>query len=188
MKVMVIPEDPVLDQYILKPVVERIFADIGKQARVQVLANPRLRGVNQALDAAIVAHIVAMYPMVDLFLILIDRDGETEGRPVELRRREQEYPARLLGCLAIEEIEVWMLALHRERLDASWQDVRAERDPKERFAQPFLAARAPRLGLGAGRAWAMRDLGSRWRGVLALCPEIDDLRQRIERWLAARSA
>lgn len=187
MKVMVIPEDPLLDQYILKPVVERIFADLGKQARVQVLANPRLRGVDQALDAAVVGRIVAMYPMIDLFLILVDRDGDTEGRPVAVRRREQEHATRLLGCLAIEEVEVWMLALHREHLDASWQEVRAERDPKERFAQPFLAARAPHLGLGAGRAWAMRDLGSRWRGVLALCPEIDELRQRIESWLAARS-
>ena len=29
MKILVIPEDPMLDQYILKPVVERLFADLG---------------------------------------------------------------------------------------------------------------------------------------------------------------
>lgn len=45
---MVVPEDPVLDQYVLKPIVEKLFVDLGRRARVQVLANPRLRGVSQA--------------------------------------------------------------------------------------------------------------------------------------------
>jgi hypothetical protein len=48
-KILVIPEDPMLDQYILKPVVERLFADLGLAVRINVLWNPRLRGVNQAL-------------------------------------------------------------------------------------------------------------------------------------------
>jgi hypothetical protein len=51
-KVLIIPEDPTLDRYILKPIVEQIFADFGRIARVMVLENPRLRGVDQALDAA----------------------------------------------------------------------------------------------------------------------------------------
>jgi hypothetical protein len=182
-KVMVIPEDPTLDQYILKPVIERLFLDLGRKARVQVLSNPRIRGVAQALDAAIVARIVAMYPMIDLFCVMVDRDGEAERRPLEARMREQEHPDRLMVCLAVEEVEVWMLALHRERLDAPWQDVRSERDPKERFAARFLATHAPRLSPGHGRVWAMSDLGSKWRGVLTLCPELEDLKQRLGAWL-----
>jgi hypothetical protein len=67
-KVMVIPEDPTLDRYILKPVMERMFDDLGRRARVEVLANPRLRGVAQALDAATVARVVAMYPMIESVL------------------------------------------------------------------------------------------------------------------------
>lgn len=59
MKIMVVPEDPVLDQYILKPIVERMFEDLGRRARVQVLANPRLRGVAQALDHRVLARVVS---------------------------------------------------------------------------------------------------------------------------------
>lgn len=182
MKVMVIPEDPTLDQYILKPIVERMFFDLGRKARVQVLSNPRLRGVAQALDATTVARVVAMHPMIDLFCIMVDRDAEP-GRHIEAGLREAEHPDRLMVCLAVEEVEVWMLAVHRERLAAPWQDIRSERDPKERFAEPFLAAHAPPQSLGAGRVWAMRDLGSKWRGVLTVCPELDALKQRLGAWL-----
>jgi hypothetical protein len=181
-KVMVIPEDPARDQYILKPVMERIFLDLGRKARVQVLSNPRLRGVAQALDATTVARVVAMYPMIDLFCIMVDRDGKPE-RSIEAHAREAEHPDRLMVCLAVEEIEVWMLAVHRERLVAPWQEIRSERDPKERFAEPFLATHAPRQSLGAGRVWAMRELGSKWRGVLTVCPELEELKQRLGAWI-----
>ena len=184
MKVMVIPEDPTLDQFILKPIVEHIFADCQERPRVQVLSNPRLRGVAQALDAAMLQHIVSMYPMIDLFLVMVDRDGDEQKRPAEARARESEHPGRVLVCLAVEEVEVWMLALHRARLDDSWQAIRAERDPKERYAQPFLTAHAPRLAPGGGRVWAMRSLGSEWRGLLSVCTEIDELKTRIATWLA----
>lgn len=69
MKVLVIPEDPMLDQYILKPVVERLFTDLGLAVRISVLWNPRLRGVNQALDSSVVRDIVDTYSMIDLFLL-----------------------------------------------------------------------------------------------------------------------
>ena len=182
MKVLVIPEDPRLDQYILKPVVERIFADFRKSPRVTVLSNPRLRGVAEALDSATLADIVATYPMNDLFLVLVDRDGDS-ARSAVASARENEHSGRLFVCLAIEEIEVWMLAIHSEAF--SWRDVRAEIHPKERFAEPFLKERAPKLDPGEGRTWAMRELGSQWRGVLDRCPELKDLKRRIETWLDA---
>jgi hypothetical protein len=186
MKVMIIPEDPTLDRYILKPIIERIFADHGQRARIEVLANPRLRGVAQALDSAILTGIVKMYPMIDLFVVVVDRDGLREKRSADARARESEHDGQLLVCLAIEEVEVWMLALHREAMSASWQDIRSEHHPKERFAEPFLAEHAPRLAPGAGRAWAMRPLGSKWRGVLRVCEELDELKARIGLWLEAR--
>lgn len=183
MKVLVIPEDPRLDQYILKPIVERIFADLRKSPRVTVLSNPRLRGVAEALNPDILTGIVANYPMSDLFLVLVDRDGD-EARAAVASAREAEHPGRLFVCLAIEEIEVWMLA---SRPDAFvWREVRAEIHPKERFAKPFLKERAPRLDPGQGRAWAMRELSGQWRGVLERCPEIKDLKRRIEAWLDAQ--
>jgi len=183
-KVLVIPEDPRLDQYILKPVVERIFADFGKAPRVTVLSKPRLRGVAQALNPSILADIVATYSMNDLFLVLVDRDGD-KARAAVARAREAEHSGRLFVCLAIEEIEVWMLAIHSETLGTGWREIQAEIHPKERFAQPFLQERAPKLDAGQGRGWAMRDLGRQWRGVLRRCPELDELKGRIEAWLAA---
>jgi hypothetical protein len=42
-----------------------------------------------------------------------------------------------------------------------------------------LAAHAPKLDAGQGRKWAMRDLGTRWKGLLAVCPELADLKNRI---------
>ena len=186
MKVMVIPEDPTHDQYILKPIVEQMFAGLGKSPRVQVLSNPRLHGVSQALSAPILADIVAMYPMVDLFLVLVDRDAEPK-RPSQAEERAQEHPDRLFVCLAIEEVEVWMLSLHRDSLDTAWTEVRAERDPKERFAQPFLAASAPKLSPGGGRVWAMRELGAKWKGVLKVCPELAELERTLQGWLTRRA-
>ena len=91
MKVLVIPEDPELDQYILKPVVEKIFADFGKSPRVAVLSNPRLRGVAEALDATILADIVAKYPMNNLYLVLVDRDGERARSAVASAREKERW-------------------------------------------------------------------------------------------------
>jgi hypothetical protein len=183
-KVLVIPEDPTLDQYILKPVVERLFTDLGKTARVQVLTKPRLRGIAQALDSTIIADIDQTYPMIDLFLIMVDRDGDPK-RPERATTLEGTQP-HLLVCLAIEEIEVWMLAAHRDTLSDPWSEIRKEHHPKERFAHPFLAERAPKLDPGQGRAWAMRELGAKWKGVLSACEELTGLKQRIQEWMGAQ--
>lgn len=67
MKVLIIPEDPTHDRFVLKPVVERLFEDLGRAARVEVLAEPHLRGVDQALDRETVQGIVADNPMIDLY-------------------------------------------------------------------------------------------------------------------------
>lgn len=65
MKVLIVPEDPTYDQYILKPIVERIFSDLERPARIEMLQNPRLTSVVQALDPAVLAAVVVKYPMVD---------------------------------------------------------------------------------------------------------------------------
>ena len=142
--------------------------------------------MNQALDASIVRHIVGVYSMIDLFLLTVDRDAD-EHRAKRARSLETEHAGRLFACLAVEEVEVWMLALHRDRLPSPWAEIRGERDPKERFAHPFLAAHAPKLDAGRGRKWAMRDLGVRWKGLLDVCPEIAELKARIAGEFGRRS-
>ena len=45
LRVLVIPEDPTHNGYILKPIAEMILADVGKpNAKVELLTNPRLTG------------------------------------------------------------------------------------------------------------------------------------------------
>lgn len=186
MKVLVIPEDPTLDQYILKPIVHRLFADLGRTARIDILSNPRLRGVDQALSQVVLSGIAETFRMIDLFLVLVDRDGD-QNRPVLARARENEHADKLFVCLAVEEVEVWMLALHRDSLQTPWNEIRGEVNPKERFTLPFLRNRAPKLDAGGGRAWAMRELGAGWRGLLQVCPELQELRERLRGWLDSRS-
>jgi len=184
MKVLAIPEDPTLDQYILKPIVERLFRELRRPARVDVLQDPSLRGVAQALDRDMIAGIVADNPMIDLFLLVVDRDCDAKREPAA-RAREVEHPGRLLACVAIEEIEVWLLAIHKDDLGLRWPDVRADCHPKERYAEPFLAAHD---GPGRGRKAAMGPLaGRRWRSLTQLCPELGVLQHRLEQWFASRA-
>lgn len=185
MKILVIPEDPVRDQHILKPITERLFADLGKGSpRIDILTNPRLRGVAQALDGAVLSDVVATYPMADLILVLVDRDGNTE-RSSLARAREGEHPGRLFVCLAVEEIEVWMLAIFPSRFP-SWSEVRGERSLKERFATPFLQQfTAEKRSRSDARLLAMRELGPQWKGVLERCPELKELRERLAQRLAS---
>jgi len=64
---MVIPEDPTYNGHILKPLVERVMAEVGKpNAKVVVLSNPAMKGFEDArrqLDT-----IFEKYPHYDLFL------------------------------------------------------------------------------------------------------------------------
>src|SRR5215210_2922044 len=66
-KVLVIPEDPTLDQYILKPLVSRLFSDLGRAVSIDVLSKPQLRGVAQALNVLVLFDIAETYRMIDLW-------------------------------------------------------------------------------------------------------------------------
>ena len=77
-----------------------------------------------------------------------------------------------------------MLALHRQELRVPWSEVRAHRDPKEAYAEPFLRQKKWNVGPGGGRKRAMRELGRSWSGLLQVCPELTELKDRIAAWLA----
>jgi hypothetical protein len=180
-KVLVIPEDQELDRYVVKPVVEALFDDLGIRARVDVLPEPRLRGASEALNSAVVAEIVADNPVEDLFLLLVDRDCDRQGNAAKAAARQSEHADRMIACLAVQEVEVWMLALHKDDLDVTLGELRKECDPKERFAEPFLR----KLGSespGRGRKAAMRALRGRWNSLCDSCPELRKLSQDIDAW------
>lgn len=176
MRVLIIPEDPTLDQHVLKPVVERILDDLGKRARVDVLQDPHISGAAQALDPQVAAEIVQDHRMVDLFVLVVDRDCDRAGNVGKARARVSEHPEQPVAVLAQEEVEVWALALFRDELRVPWSAVRAECDPKELFWAPFVERKGWLGTVGRGRKRAMRGLGGGWAGLLAVCPEIVDLR------------
>jgi hypothetical protein len=185
--VLIIPEDQSLDQYIVKPVVEAMFRDAAIPARVDVLPEPRLRGCTEALNPGVIAGIVADNPMADLFLLIVDRDCNREGNDEKAAARQQEHEGKLIACVAIQEVEVWMLALHAEQLDAKrFTEVRAHCDPKELWADPLLD-KLGRDGPGQGRKRAMRAIVGNWRSLSGRCPELATLQAAVIAFRAAQA-
>ena len=188
MKVTVISENHTLDQHILKPVVQRLFRDLNRRARVDVLPDPGLGGVSQALDKRILGRILDENPMVDLFLLIVDRDcvASRQGRLDARVQQAGDAGKAVIGCLAIEEVEVWALALHASELPDRWSQVRKECDPKERYFQPLAKAKSWLESKGRGRAEAMKALAGNWRALKQRCSEVQQLQDEIAVWLAGR--
>jgi hypothetical protein len=183
---MIIPEDPTLDQFILKPIIEAVFRDLNRVARVQVLFNPRLRSVEQALEPKQFNSIIDSYPQEDLCLLLIDRDCD-QNRVNRIKARELEAKnigKLVIGCLAIEEIEMWALAIYQGQLPASWQEMRKECDPKEAYFNPLAEQLGLQTAVGRGRKHLMKNLAGQYSRLLQLCSEIAELRDRIRQKLS----
>jgi len=181
MKVLVVLEDPTHDRYIVEPVVRKILDDLGIVARLDVLTDPHLRGVDDLIDQ--LPAIVEDNRMVDLFVVVIDRDCNRQHNVERIANAAMHDP-RIVACCAIEEVEAWMLVLHREHLGAPWPTVRADCDIKDNYAVAFLK-RFGEVGPGRGRRAAMRDLGKGWRGLKDLCDEVMRLSERVREVLPA---
>lgn len=181
MKVLVVCEDPTHDQFVVKPVVERALEELGlRNARVSILDDPHLRGFPDLMKE--LPDIVADARMEGLIIVVADNDGGRGNNRAKLENAAKADP-RIVPCCAVEEVETWMLALHRDRLDAPWAKVRNHPDVKEAFALPFLTAQGQVHGPGGGRKAAMKAIGQGWRGLLDLCSEITDLMEAIRRAL-----
>lgn len=182
MKVLIIPEDQSLDRYIAKPVIEAMFGELERRATIDVLPEPRLRGASDALDPEVVASIVGDNPMIDLFLLVVDADCNRAGNRSKANARASEHAKKLIACVAEQEIEVWMLALYKDRLGAGFADVRKHCDPKEQWADDLLRE----LGTGSpggGRKSAMRQLAGNYRSLRDTCTELRELEGRVRDWL-----
>lgn len=194
MNILIIPEDQTQDQYIVKPVIQAIAKKIGlPEKKVEVLPEPRLRGASDALDAELLAEILDDYPTTDLFLLVVDRDCNRPPQCNEdkAKQREHDHSNKLIACVAIQELEVWLLALYKDQITkakkTTWDEIREECDPKERWAEPLLENLALG-GPGGGRKLAMNALkGGAFKTLKILCPEVEDLQARIEQFAAQRS-
>jgi hypothetical protein len=194
LNVLVIPEDFRKDQYLLAPIVCKMLAEAGKpRARVRICTDPLLGGVAQALDWQRISQILAMYPVVHLFLLIVDRDGKP-GRRKALtgieKRAEAQLGAdrRLFGENAWQELEVWALAGQQHLPKAwKWQSIRKEEHPKEAYFDVLAKRRRLTDEPGAGRTTMGREAAQNYARVRGRCPEdVEVLEKRLRAWLAAQ--
>jgi len=176
-RVLVIPEDPTHNGYILRPLVERMLAETGKpNARVIVLTNPKLDGYDHAV-AAIKGELVERYKHFDLWLFMPDADKASNLDGLEGMLDQKGLCLRC--CAARPEVEAWLLAGHRQLLGVKWSEVSAHPRLKEEVFKPFLKEHGDPRSAGGGREALMRITLSNYRGLLDMCPELKQLDTRL---------
>jgi hypothetical protein len=188
--VLIIPEDFRKDQFILKPIIERMFAEIGKRrANIQMCFDPLLGGIDQATNWERIADILDMYPMVDIFLLLVDRDGVATRRTVlnglETKAHDVLNDDRvLLAENAWQEIEVWALAGQELPKKWSWIEIRKEIHPKEKYFDRLAEHRGLVDEPGDGRTTMGREAAANYRWVLSRYKEdVGALQKRLAAWV-----
>lgn len=191
--VLIIPEDFRLDQYILQPLVRALMSSAGRpNANVRVLTNPLLGGIDQALKLKNLLSIVDQYPLVDLFILIVDRDGKPERRQI-LDERELKVGAHLspghvfFAQEAWQEVEVWALASQTLLPGWRWNDIRTEPHSKETYYDPYVTERNIAHRIGGGRREIGRDIVPQYGRIRSKCPEVRALESRVATWLQNRS-
>ena len=183
MRVLVIPEDFRNDQHILKPLFSGLLRALGRRSvRVEVCQDPLLGGVVEALKSDRLAEVIEQYPMADVFILCVDRDGVV-GRRQRLDEIEVEFGNGLsfLAENAWEEIETWVLAGLDLPNNWRWGDVRAEVHVKETYFEPLADQRGLSDSPGGGRKVLGEEASRRLSAIRLKCPEdFDTLAKRLE--------
>ena len=181
MKVLVIPEDFRNDQYILKPLFDRLFRTaVRRPTQVKICNDPLLGGVDEALKYERLSEIVAEYPMHDLFILCVDRDCNVNRRE-RLNQLEAMIGAKFLAVNAWEELETWVLAGLDLPNAWNWSDVRRECDVKEHYFELLAEQMEVADGLGGGREILGRMASRRIQAIRQKCAEdFDALARRLE--------
>lgn len=188
MKVLIVPEDPRSDQYILKPLIEQLVESIGKStARIRVCQAPVLGGIGEALKLERLLEIVERYQaMTDLFILCVDRDGD-RGRRQRLDQIEDKLQGDyvFLSENAWEEIETWALAGLNLPGNWKWKDVRTEVQVKERYFDILARDRGVADGPGGGRKVLGEEASRNVKTIRRKCRgDFGALARRIEDVLA----
>jgi len=192
LNVLIVAEDYRKDQYILKPIVTSMLEHVGKpRANVRVCRDPLIGGVDDALDPETIEDVVLTNPQYDLFLLLVDRDAEPH-RDERLDRAEANADdvtgqrQVLLAGQAHQEVEVWLLA-GQDDLPSEWDwtDVRAERQAKERYYDPYVEEKTLTNSPGGGRKPLGQVAGANYGDrVRQLCDEVQALEGRVAETVA----
>lgn len=178
-RVLVIPEDPTHNGYILKPMVEMVLADVGKpSAKVDLLTSPRLTGYDAAVRA-IRNDLASKYRFMDLWLFLPDADRATLPSMQQLEEHLASQDVKLLCCPAKPEVEIYACAGYRDEIELPWNEVRTHPQMKEAIFDPLLRKHGDSRRPGGGRKlMTQRSLANRQR-FYSSCPEVAELRDRI---------
>ena len=186
-RVLVIPEDPKLNGYILKPLAERLLKDAGKSnPKVHVLGKPRARGYRHAIK--IVRNTVAQrYGFYDLCLFFPDADRAAAGAMDELEAELGAQGVTLLCCRAQPEVEIFACAAFRNQLPCAWKAARTHHRLKEEVFEPLRARLAfERRAADGGRKSMIERSLQNLPLLYRLCPETERLRDRIAALVQAR--
>ena len=195
MNVLVLAEDFVKDEYVLQPIIKALMKEVGKpRDKVVVCKDPRFRGTSQALNWVWIQQALDRHRgMVDLFLLCVDRDGDTKRYAIldkiEMQARDVITPDRAFFAVqAWQELEVWVLAGHDLPTDWKWNEIRSEPHPKERFYLPFAQQRGVIDRPAEGRGKLASEAAARYDRLRRLCDEdVAALELWIEAWLKNRA-
>ncbi len=183
MRVVVIPEDFRKDQYILAPIFRQLFRALGSaHARVAICQDPLLGGIGEALKSERLVEVVERYPMADMLILCVDRDGVV-GRRRRLDQIEAEFgeDRTFLAENAWEEVETWALAGLDLPKEWSWAAVRAEVNVKEVYFDELARQLGVATGPGDGRKRLGEEAARRLPAIRQKCPDdFDRLARLIE--------
>ena len=182
-RVLVIPEDPTWNGYILTPLAKALLADAGRPAaKVTLLTNPRVRGYDQALSA-IRRSLSGGYRFFDLWLFFPDADRASADAMLRLEADLDAQGISLFCCPAQPEVEIYACAAFFDDLRGTWEDARNHPRMKEDVFEPLLAQHGdPRRASGGRDLMIGRSLQN-LQMLFRLCPETERLRDRIAAYL-----
>ena len=179
-RVLVIPEDPTHNGYILTPLVKMVLADAGKpQAKVKLLTNPKLGGYDHAA-AAIRGELRVRYAHMDLWLFFPDADRASEDAVGNLETELANEGVELLCCAAEPEVEIYACVAYRDETGLDWRtQMRTHPRFEEEVFGPLLREHGNERMPGGGRKKMTEQSINPRQQFYRLCPEIRKLRDRI---------
>lgn len=180
-EILVIPEDPTNNGYILRPLFSALLRRIGKpNARVRVLTDPRAQGFSHAVK--LLEEILPdRWRHIQPWVFVPDADRANESAMRELEERSLRRGIRLITCIAQPELEIYACFARRKSLPLRWQELRQHTHFKEDVFQKLISDGGvdPR-GAGGGRAQLIKESIAELESMIQLCPGLHLLSERLE--------
>lgn len=149
-KVLVVPEDPTYNGYLLQPLVRRVLREAGRpNAQIQILRDPKTGSFEQAYQLLASGNLRPRYGHFDLWLFLPDGDKAKDLKRLEEVATGQK--AKLLATYLTPEVEITIIAGHAKADTTGWKEKRAHPQFKEHVFAPFLAEHGNPRAPGQGR-------------------------------------